>query len=83
MVRQDKLEIVSMILDVCTNGANKTKIVYKANLNFKSGSSYLDMLVKNSLVDVNDTNAGTIYKTTVKGLKLWRDFEEVQSVLKR
>lgn len=83
MVRRDKLEIMSTILDVCTNGANKTKIVYQANLNFKSVSSYLNVLIKNDLIDVNETSPGTIYKTTEKGLKLMSDFEEVQSVLKR
>lgn len=83
MVRRDKLEIISTILNVCIDGANKTKIVYQANLNFKSVSSYLDALIKNGLIDVNETSPGTIYKTTEKGLKLTRDFEEVQSVLKR
>ena len=83
MVRRDKLEIISTILNVCIDGANKTKIVYQANLNFKSVSSYLDALIKNGLIDVNETSPGTIYKTTEKGLKLIRDFEEVQSVLKR
>ncbi len=67
MVRRDKLEIISRILDICTGGANKTKIVYKANLNFKSVSLYLDMLIKNSLIYVNETNPGIIYKTTEKG----------------
>ncbi len=82
MVRRDKLEIISTILDVCTDGANKTKVVYQANLNFKSVSSYLDVLVKNGLIYVNETGPGTIYETTEKGLKLMSDFEEVQSVLK-
>ena len=83
MVRRDKLEIISRILDVCTDGANKTKIVYQANLNFKSVSLYLDVLTKNGLIDANESSPGTIYKTTEKGLKLMNDFEEVRSVLKR
>lgn len=32
-MRRSREEIVSKILDVCINGANKTKIVYQSNLN--------------------------------------------------
>jgi predicted transcriptional regulator len=35
-MRRSREEIVSEILDVCLNGANKTRIVYQANLNFRS-----------------------------------------------
>ncbi|HWQ20196.1 MAG TPA: winged helix-turn-helix domain-containing protein, partial [Methanotrichaceae archaeon] len=34
-MRRDKLQIILDILEICVNGANKTKIVYQANLNFK------------------------------------------------
>lgn len=44
--RRSKAQIVSDILETCTNGANKTKIAYNANLNFKMLDSYLDVLTK-------------------------------------
>ena len=37
MVRRDRIEIISGILNLCSDGGvNKTKLVYGANLNFKS-----------------------------------------------
>ncbi|MGD0953243.1 MAG: winged helix-turn-helix domain-containing protein [Methanotrichaceae archaeon] len=35
-MKRDKLEIARNILLICKNGAKKTEIVYKVNLNFKN-----------------------------------------------
>ena len=42
--------IISQILDICINGASKTRIVYQANLNFRTINPYLEMLTKNELI---------------------------------
>ncbi|MGD0954864.1 MAG: winged helix-turn-helix domain-containing protein [Methanotrichaceae archaeon] len=42
-MKRTREEIVSRILDVCQNGANKTKIVYQTNLNFRTINPYLDL----------------------------------------
>jgi predicted transcriptional regulator len=45
-MKRDKLEIIRSMLLICGNGgAKKIKIVYKANLNFKSADVYLNMLM--------------------------------------
>ena len=40
--------IISKILDICKNGSNKTRIVYQANLNFKTVDPYINLLIKNN-----------------------------------
>ena len=40
-MKRSRQEIISQILEICTNGASKTQIVYQANLNFKNGKSLL------------------------------------------
>ena len=35
-MKRTREEIVSKILDICQNGASKTKIVYQSNLNFRT-----------------------------------------------
>jgi predicted transcriptional regulator len=75
------LEIASAILEVCIEGSNKTKIVYQANLNFKLINSYLDILIKNGLIYIEDGTSPTLYKTTEKGIKFRKDFENIQNII--
>jgi len=46
--------IISQILDICIDGASKTKIVYQANLNFRIINPYLDLLTKNGLINIKN-----------------------------
>jgi predicted transcriptional regulator len=48
-MKRSRGEIVAQILDVCKAGANKTRIVYQANLNFRNVDPYLETLIKNDL----------------------------------
>jgi len=67
MPRRERLEIITTILNICiTKGANKTKIVYQANLNFKNAGIYIDWLIKRGFL----TKEGNIYKTTSSGVAL-------------
>lgn len=43
-MKRSREEISSQILKICLDGAIKTKIVYQANLNFRTANSYLDIL---------------------------------------
>jgi len=61
-VKRDKLEIIGSILLICKNGAKKTEIIYKANLNFKNGEAYLQWLIDRELI----TKEGKLFKTTPK-----------------
>jgi predicted transcriptional regulator len=71
---------VSDILNVCAFGANKTKIVYQANLNFKTINPYLDFLTKNGLLDLI-SGPNKVYKTTSKGAELMQSFKLVHDEL--
>lgn len=81
-MRRNKLEIINEILRICMKGANKTKIVYLANMNFKSVSPYLDLLIGNRLIDVSE-NATSIYTTTEKGILFIKNFEDAQKYLEK
>lgn len=67
--RRCKAQIMSDILEICIGGANKTKIVYNANLNFKMLNSYLDALTKNGLLDLSK-DRGREYVTTEEGIRM-------------
>lgn len=72
--------IVSQILDICKDGACKTKIVYQANLNFRTVNPYISLLVKNNLLTVKP-GKNVMYETTDRGIKLLDEFEQINTQL--
>jgi predicted transcriptional regulator len=78
-MKRSKDAIISQILDVCTEGASKTRIVYQSNLNFRTVIPYIDLLTKNGLLEITTTkNSSVIFTTTPKGAKLLKDFRSIQ-----
>ena len=79
-MKRSREEIVSKILDVCLNGANKTKIVYQANLNFRTINPYLDLLIGKNLIKVSQ---GQIlrYETTPQGIDMLEGIKGVHDGL--
>jgi predicted transcriptional regulator len=63
-MRRDRLRIILDILDICNSGANKTKIVYQANLNFKAANIYIDILMNEGLLYPQE-NMLNIYWTQI------------------
>ena len=79
-MKRSRQEIISQILEICMNGASKTKIVYQANLNFKTVNPYLDLLIKNDLIQVNEGRA-ILYETTPKGIRLLESIKQINDKL--
>ena len=79
MARRDRMQIMVSILNTCTRGANKTKIVYQSNLNFRTVNPYLDLLEEKGMIQV--TEDGALYKTTPKGLDLIDHFANISKML--
>jgi len=71
--------IASQILDICLNGAGKTRILYQANLNSSKVNQFLDRLIENGFIEEIPTGSRTLYRTTQKGLELKRRFQQLQS----
>ncbi|KAF5428227.1 MAG: putative transcriptional regulator [Candidatus Methanomarinus sp.] len=74
MRRRCRLDIIIEILDVTTSGAIKTKIVYKANLNFNIATKYLDLLWEKGLIRINSN----MYEITEEGRKFLEKAKELQ-----
>jgi predicted transcriptional regulator len=75
--RSDDL-IISQILEVCMNGAGKTRIIYQANLNSLKVNHYLDNMIKNGLIIEIPYGSRSIYKTTPKVLELNQRLQRLQ-----
>jgi len=79
-MKRSRNEIISQILEICKNGASKTKIVYQANLNFRTVNPYLDLLIKNELIRVNEGRA-ILYNTTPKSKRLLESIKQINDKL--
>ena len=72
MVRRSRTEVIIDILLEALDGANKTRIMYRANLNFLRFNKYFGELVGQGLVELvnNPDESGLVYRTTDKGRAL-------------
>lgn len=79
--KRNKNQITAQILELCCNdnGANKTKIVYQVGLNFRTIQPYMDMLIKNGLLE-RIPNDLPVYKTTSKGKWTIEKLKEINTL---
>jgi len=81
--RRSRLEVVADILTEALYGANKTRIMYRANLNFLRFHRYFsELLDKGLIVRENASDGRVVYRTTDKGkrfLKIISNAEEIIS----
>lgn len=72
------------ILTEALEGANKTRIMYRANLNFLRFNSYLNEMLENGMLkEVNSGDGRVVYKITENGkafLKTLRRAQDFMSV---
>jgi predicted transcriptional regulator len=82
-VRRSKDQIVIEILSRCENGENITKIVYQTNTNFTTTRSYLNILMKNDLLERQGTTSPILYKTTAKGIEMRNRLRRIQTAVEK
>ena len=80
-LRRSRFEIIGEILSLTTNGAKKTSIVYRANLNFNVVNRYLDLLIQEGLVSPAAGSSGK-FKITKKGLEFMEAYKNLKTVAK-
>ena len=79
--KRSEIEILADILRVAMEGAKKSHIVYKANLNFEIVRKYLDILEKSDLI-IGPEGRNRIFSTTEKGIKYLNHFEAFRDYMK-
>jgi predicted transcriptional regulator len=79
--RRNLLEIAAQILDICTHGAGKTRILYGANLSFHQLGRYLKLLEKRKLVRYKAPDRQ--YVTTRLGLEFLANYKELVDASQR
>ena len=77
-MRRTKFDIIVDIINLTMDGgANKTRIVYGANLNFKIANKYIEFLLENGLIREEIKKGKKYYLATEKGVQFQKLFREL------
>jgi|SRR5579872_2059123 len=79
MKYRSRTEIVMNILEIVSQGANKTKIMYKAYLSYTQLNQYLSFLIENELIDCKP--GSELYTLTEKGRRLEQVCKELDNMI--
>jgi len=79
-MKRSREAIITEMLEICSEGATKTKIVYRANLNFNTVVPYLNLLMKKGLVVCHEEDSA-IYRISPNGVKLLKDLKSIRDEL--
>jgi predicted transcriptional regulator len=74
------LEIIQFILLMCENGARKTHVMYKCNLNSKQINEYLNFLLECGMLErvhERPNSKRYIYKTRELGVKFITSYKQL------
>jgi predicted transcriptional regulator len=74
--RRGKLEIIVDILSAALEGARKTEIVYRANLNFHRAEGYIHYLEAKELIETSNS----VYATTEKGKDFLNEYKMMKDL---
>lgn len=80
--RRSDIEISADILKVAMNGAKKSHIVYRANLNFDVVKRYLKRLNDAGLINLPSIE-NRLFKTTPKGREYINQYEHLNTYIPR
>jgi len=82
MTRRSRTEVVVDILNEALDGANKTRIMYRANLNFLRFNRYLSEMLENGLLTgENDGGGRVVYRVTEDGKALLKTLHKAQEFM--
>lgn len=77
------VEIIEFILETCIDGALKTHIMYRCNLNSKQITQYVEFLINCKLLEGNPESRRLkryIYKTTDLGKKYISAYKQLYDI---
>jgi len=73
------IAIISAVLEASLEGAIKTAIMHRANLDSRQFNTYSEFLRERNLLETTDNN--TRYKTTERGLSFLKNVHSMKNLL--
>ena len=82
MIRRSRMDIMADILSEAMNGANKTRIMYHAKLNFSRINAYLSEMTGRGLLLKGENGSGRpVYRTSKAGAALLETLHKAQEFI--
>jgi len=80
-MRRHQLEIIADILQAAKRGTNKTRIMYRADVNFKQTQKYLGKLMEKGLLTETKHERKKLFQISDKGLEYLHKYNELKELL--
>jgi predicted transcriptional regulator len=80
-MRRNNMDISVQILKIAMNGAKKSHIVYRANLNFEIVKKYLKRLYESGLINLPSIS-NRFFQTTTKGEEYIHSYENLNGYIR-
>jgi predicted transcriptional regulator len=77
--RRDTVYIIAEIIEITREGAQKTRIMYKANLSFTQLNDYLIFMIEQNFISKSEDNK--VYVATAKGIEYIRRHKQLTQLL--
>ena len=81
MTRRSRTEVIIDILTEALGGANKTRIMYRANLSFLRFNYYLSEMLENGLLKEKRSSGRVTYEATSAGRVLLETLLKAQELM--
>jgi predicted transcriptional regulator len=81
LIKRGFTEILVDILSTCREPVNKTRIIYKCNLNFIMGQKYLGILLGSGLINLTNNKTKELFTTTEKGRKFIEYYGHMENLM--
>jgi len=75
------LEIIASILDACSNGTSKTRVLSQCNMNYPQFMSYLDFMVEAKLISIENHRRPILLRASEKGKEFIKAYNNVKAML--
>ena len=79
--RRTRIDILAKILSAAVNDKLKTRIMFKASLNYNQAEQYFKFLIKAGLLRKAESGRRTFYQTTDKGRQFVAKYKALKELI--
>ena len=78
---RSRIDILATILSAALNDKLKTRIMFKASLNYNQAEKYFNFLIKAGLLRKDGSGRRIFYRTTAKGKKFIEKYKALKELI--
>jgi predicted transcriptional regulator len=79
--RRAHLEIIASILDACSYGNSKTRVISQCNMSYPQFMGYLDLVLEARLLSIENNRRPILLRVSSKGKDFLKAYNSVKTML--